>query len=200
LLTPKVIALLKQDSDGPAFVRALRQLVLRGCGKPLATHSSLGKNYEDLLWFDGVAKLYMARHDHLMRAVRIRELPATPIGESFEIKPLDFLEWYKRQNGQIPWHGLPNALLDYFQPGVDSGPVTTVPADTKAPQDACRAYLRSEMIKPFKEASFNGQDEYKHYCVKKFQLTKRGFFRIWSEIAKETGCAWATRGRPRKAT
>jgi hypothetical protein len=62
--------------------------------------------------------------------------------------------------------------------------------------DACRAYLRSQMSS--EDPELRGQAQYRNYCTKRFDISGRKFDAIWTEIANETKCAWARRGRPRK--
>jgi len=62
--------------------------------------------------------------------------------------------------------------------------------------DACRAYLRSQMREPLDDAHLSKQKEYKSYCMNRFKISARTFFKIWTEVAAETKCAWAKAGRP----
>jgi hypothetical protein len=53
---------------------------------------------------------------------------------------------------------------------------------------ACKSYLRSQMCKSFDDADLNNQAEYKTSCVKRFRISARAFFKIWTETAAETKC------------
>jgi hypothetical protein len=184
-------------------------------------HPALARTRQDLMNFSALANAFEQRRDFLLRACRHGDLPATAVGDTYEVLLPDFFPWLDRQGGQDPWDLLPDEFEERVKafraaasdtekekPRADTdsdanaddgkGKAASssfgVSKDKKGP-DACRAYLRSEMRKPFGDAQFNNQDEYAAHCKKRFGVSKRAFLKIWIEIAKETGCTWAKRGR-----
>ena len=140
------------------------------------------------------ARLYMARHDHLMRAARGGELPAAPFRESFEIKPLDFLAWYKRQNSQVPWHALPNELTNHFCFDIPSG----ISGDQRGVFETWQL-LQSVMSKPLAERQFATMADFKAHCENTFKIRHRDFEILRTKAINTPGLtSWPT-GRPKKA-
>ena len=140
------------------------------------------------------ARLYLARHDHLMRAARVGELKAEPFGGSFEIKPLDFLAWYKCQNGQVPWHALPNELTNHFCFDISSD----ISGDQRGVSETWRL-LRSEMSKPLAARQFATMTACQTYCENTFKIRQHDFGILSKKARSTPGLTSWPAGRPKQA-
>jgi hypothetical protein len=184
-ISPQSIAQFKHHLGDASLGEAVRHPF--GYGQTLAVPSSL----KDDLQF---ARLYMARHDHLMRAARIGKLPAAPFNGSFDIKPLDFLAWYKRQNGQVPWHALPKELTAHF--GLDIS--SDISGDQRGVYETWRLML-SEMSKPLAERRFATMTVFKAHCEATFKIRHHDFEILRTKaINTPRLTSWPT-GRPKRA-
>jgi hypothetical protein len=167
-------------------------------------HPALARTPQDLMDFSALANVFEQRRDFLLRACRHSDLPATPVGDTYEVRLADFFPWLDRQSGRDPWDLLPDGFEERAQvfraAASDTEKEKTDGSSfgvslNKKGQDACRAYLKSEMLKSLGNAAFNGRAEYALHCTKKYGISKRAFFKIWTGVATETKCAWAKRGR-----
>jgi hypothetical protein len=103
----------------------------------LILHRSGLKKLNDLMRLSRIAVIYQDRHRRLLRAARYKELAATPVDGSYEVRPLDFLEWFERQKDQYPWDSLPADMTEQIRARY-AGDSNGGPADT-GPKEAAVA-------------------------------------------------------------
>jgi hypothetical protein len=99
----------------------------------LALHPSHAKTYQDVLRLSRTASVYMDRHRHLLRGANYMELAATLALGSYQIRPLDFLEWFERQDGRYPWHRLPEGMTKRIRTRHATAPGTSSHAAKGSP-------------------------------------------------------------------
>ncbi len=171
-------------------------------------HPALARNPQDLMDFSALASAYEQRRDFLLRACRHGDLPAMTVSDTYEVRLADFFPWLDRQGGRDPWDLLPDGFEErskVFRAAASDtgnekvGSCSSGATKNKTGEDACRAYLRSEMSKSLSDAQFNDQNDYARHCVKRNNISDRAFKKIWREVATETNCTWAKKGRRPKS-
>jgi len=169
-------------------------------------HPLLARNQQGLMGMSAIAIAFNQRRDFLLRACRHGDLPATPAGDTYEVRLADFFPWLDRQGGKDPWDLLPDEIeerLKEFRGAASDAEKGNAAAYSfgvfKAAKDDAEArdLIKSETRKPLEERQFKTRMALKDQCAK-LGAGWQAFKRLYEGAEKMPGFIPFKKGRPAK--